>query len=468
MPSAVIASEWAEEVRRDRAKMDTVLRMVGPNGFRVFLNHWRFRNQETGGIEILGDVLWSGQEEFVRHVATDRFMFALKARKLGFTTIEQAWDGYTIRWRRGAQNSRVHLFSRRQDAADELLEAVTFGLDGLPEWMHLPKIKSTQSEVRWQADENDTRILKAYPADEETAVEATCNHGHVDEWARMANPRKVWQAIEPSMAGTCHIITTGLGPNNYSAPFWKAAMAGENPFTPVFISALNRPDRDEGWLAEKMRTMPELERKHEYPMVWEDALYGGVDLMFEGLLDAAGRDAYGPQPPKPGHRYVKAWDIGRHKDAAVCVVLDVTGDVIDVVHYERLRQQTYPMIQARIMAVHKAYPGLTVIEKNAAGEAVAENLPLAVSTPGHQSDLELFTTSATSKARILQGLRQGFQEQTVKYDPRACHQLDAELRAYMLPDDNLVQDSVMALAIAYEYVGIEPPKGRILRIQRWG
>jgi len=462
--TAVIAAEWADEVRHDPAKIGAVQRIMHPTaGFRVFLNYWRFRDQESGEIRMLGDVLWQGQEEFIRHVAVDRFMFALKARKLGFTTIEQAFDGYCSRWRWGAANSRVHLFSRRADAADELLEAVVFGLDGLPAWMQLPKVKATQSEVRYQAEEHDIRILKAYPADEETAVEATCNHGHVDEWARMGNPRKVWQAIEPSMAGTAHIITTGLGPNNYSSDFYKAAIAGENVFVPVFIGALNRPDRDANWLAEKMRTMPELERKHEYPMAWEEALYGGADLMFEGMLDAATRDAYGPQLPKPGHRYVKAWDIGRHKDAAVCVVLDITGDVIDVVHYVRLRRQPYPVIQARIEAVHAAYPGLTVIEKNAAGEAVAENLNMR---PGQ--DYELFFTSQPSKARILQGTRRGFMEQVLKYSAKAWPQLDSELKAYMLPDDRLVQDSVMALAIGYEHIGHEPPKGRIGRIQRWG
>lgn len=445
--------------------------------FRHFLKHWRFRDQRTGVIRRLGAELWAGQEKYVDEVGGHDWVFALKARKLGYTTIEEAYDGWCLRFRAleqpadivdestgdviGSANARVHLFSRRADAANELLETVVFGLDGLPEWMRLPKTKDTTSEVWYAADPEDKRILKAYPADEETAVEATCNHGHVDEWARMANPRKVLQAIEPSMAGSCHIITTGLGPNNYSAEWWMRCMAGESKFHPFFVGALNRPDRDEAWFEEKVRTMPERERKHEYPLVWEEALFGGADLMFDGLLAAATRDAYGPMDPQPGHRYIKSWDVGRHKDAAVGIVFDVTGDVIDVVHYQRLRGVPYPDLQARIEQVHEAYPGLTVIEKNAAGEAVMENLKI------REHEREGFATTGPSKSRILEGLVEGFQQQTVKYSAAAWPQLDAELKRYSIPDDKLVQDSVMAMAIGYDYVGRKPKAGRVRRIQTW-
>ena len=80
-------------------------------------------------------------------------------------------------------------------------------------------------------------------------------------------------------------------------------------------------------------------------------------------------------------------------------MLDVTEDVHDVVAYRRLRGVSYPEIQREIELMHKAYPGLTVIEDNAAGEAVRENLNL----PQHQ--VLGFRTTASSKARVIEQLR---------------------------------------------------------------
>jgi hypothetical protein len=91
------------------------------------------------------------------------------------------------------------------------------------------------------------------------------------------------------------------------------------------------------------------------------------------------------------------------------------------------------------------YPGITAIEKNAAGEAVLENLNL----PSHE--LKGFTTTNSSKARIIQQLKIAIQNWVIKWDADDCPQLDAEMRGYQLPDDNVVQDSGIALAIAEEY-----------------
>ena len=95
--------------------------------------------------------------------------------------------------------------------------------------------------------------------------------------------------------------------------------------------------------------------------------------------------------------------------------------------------------------MHKLFPGLLVIEDNAAGEAVRENLNLRA------HEVNGFNMTKPSKARILQQLKIALQNETLKWDPDACPQLDAEMRGYQLPDDNFVQDSVMTLAIALEH-----------------
>lgn len=434
--------------------------------FREWLNYWHFLDQETGQTRILGEVLWEAQEEFVRQTKEHSWIFFLKARKLGETTIECAYDAWVMRFR--DVNARVHLFSRREKAAQELLAAVKFGLERLPDWMRLPVDKATTNEYELRAGPEDRRLAVVYPADKETAVEATCTHGHVDEWARMGNPRKVWQAIEPSMAGSCHIVTTGLGPANYSSTFWRRCMAKDvadkrgRPMYACFIGVLNRPDRNPAWVEAKKRGVDEVEFRQEYPMTWEDALSGGGQYVFKAVdMKAAGTDFRGLCPAVKGRKYVKAWDIGRHQDAAVGIVLDVTDDVHDVVHYVRLREQKYPFIQAEIETVHRLYPGLTCVEKNAAGEAVLENLKI----PENQT--RGFSTTNSSKARIITALKIATQSWLIKWDPKACDQLDAEMRGYMLPDENVVQDSVMTLAIALEYAPEAHYAGTVGEIVGW-
>jgi hypothetical protein len=423
--------------------------------FRAFLDLWQFTDQESGQNRTLGEVLWPAQEEFVRITAAHRWVYVLKARKLGETTIACAFDAWVLRFR--DRNARVHLFSRREDAARELLAAVKGGLERLPAWLQLPVTRSTAEIFELGAGRDDRRIAKAYPADNETAVENSCTHGHIDEWARMGNPRKVWQAIEPTMAGSCHIVTTGLGPTNYSSIYWRRSQAGDTRHQPCFIGVLERPDRTQAWLSAQRRSMDDEQFRQEYPQTWEDALSGGGVYVFKSAeCELAAEYARGIFPSRAtfearwpfergSRKYIKAWDIGRHQDAAVGIVLEVTTGVHQVVGYERLRGQSYATIQQHIERMHAAWPGLTVIEDNAMGAAVRENLDIP------EEQLRGFQTTKPSKARIIAQLKLALQNQTLKWNPRDCPQLDAEMRGYQLPDDNVVQDSVIALAIAEEY-----------------
>jgi hypothetical protein len=99
-----------------------------------------------------------------------------------------------------------------------------------------------------------------------------------------------------------------------------------------------------------------------------------------------------------------------------------------------------------------------VIEKNAMGAAVLENLKIA------EHELEGFTTTAQSKARIIQNLAVQLQSWLIKWDPKACAQLDAEMRGYQDPDTHCVQDAVIALVIALEHAARAQTQGRILAI----
>jgi hypothetical protein len=449
-----IATHAINEVTRDQQKLEWLIWCH--LDFRYFLNFWWFLDQERQRPTKLGTVLWEGQEQFIQTMKTDRFIFALKARKLGFTTLDIAYDAWCARFR--GQNERVHLFSRREDAANELLGHVKYGLDRLPDWMKLPYGVTSRGELHLIGGPDDKRIVKAYPADEDTAVEATCTHGHVDEWARMRNPQRVWQAIEPSMANTCHIITTGMGPGNFSSEYWLKTKSGDTRFNPFFVPATARPDRPLEWVLQKRREMPANDARREYPLTDKDSLYAGADLKFSGDdLEEVGAMGRGLRPPEEGKTYIKAWDIGRHADAAVCTIWDPSEEWFDLVGYYRLRQHKYPMIQQKIAEVHLLYPGVTVVEKNAAGEAVMENIDL----PEHIMEREFHGhfTSGVSKARMISQMEVAIQNHDVGWLKDEVPQLHSEMDAYQIPDDRVIQDSVMSACIALDY-HLHPTKKR--------
>jgi len=250
--------------------------------------------------------------------------------------------------------------------------------------------------------------------------------------------------------GSCHIVTTSLGPENYAGQFWMRVMEGEvrdhagSPMQPCFIGALERPDRTKAWLDGTRKGTDAAHFKLEYPMTWEDALQGSAERFFNPAdVRACLEDCYGPAPARSRHRYVIGVDVGT-KDATVIIVDDITRDVHDVVHWVRLKDVTYTQIGYEIERVARAYPtALVVIEDNAAGMAVREHLDI----PVHR--LEGFKTTSASKGKMLTNLALATEGWLIRWPPQ-FEQLTNEMLAYRLPDENITQDCVMALAIAEE------------------
>jgi hypothetical protein len=457
-----IHPEYVTEVKNDKAKWAAIV--LCSIDFREFLNYWHFQDPESGEVKILGNELWLGQEEFVNVIKEHDMVFSLKARKLGYTTLACAFDGWCMRFR--DKNGRVHLFSRREGAAADLVERTKFGLKRLPEYMQLPISKDSQLEFRLKASSDDERVCQGYPADENTASEQTCTHAHVDEWWRMKNPQAVWGTIQPTLTHSCHLITNGKGSIGYPADFWHAALNGASEFYPMFVGAQARPGRDESFFQNMRETMTDLMVRHEYPLTWQDALAGSNDLVFrQEHLERTKKGAYGTRDAVPNHSYIKSWDIGRHMDATVGIVLDTSVRPMQVVEFYRVKNANYPMLQGLIEISHNNYPGITIIEDNNAGEAVRENLSI------NPREVEGWKTTKPSKALMLSQLVLAIENDEIKI-PSEYEQLHNELQTYTWEDQNITQDSVMALAIGVAKAKSRNksriPSGRIVDVIEWG
>jgi hypothetical protein len=229
--------------------------------------------------------------------------------------------------------------------------------------------------------------------------------------------------------------------------YYLRSEAGETRHTPVFVSALERPDRSPAWLEEKRRQEGKTRTLRNYPLSAEEAFAHASEPYFAPeLVEAAQRDALPSSPARKGEHYLKAWDLGR-KNPSVCVVLRAPlKDEVQVwqaVGYERLVGEDFPAIQRAIEAMHEQYPGPTVVEANNM-ESFIQNLGLP------QGELIAPTTTLPSKQAMLTEIEIQLQQQTLKIH-RDFQQLLGELADYRLPDDSITQDSVVALGLAISH-----------------
>jgi len=250
--------------------------------FLNFLPYWQFVNRETGEICSF-QKLWAGQQEFAELTARHRWILALKAGKLGFTELECAYDAWVALF--GGRNSRVHVFSRDDRAAQELIGYIRFGLRHLPDFLRPAFVEkldtgegsgATQHSLKFKLGLDDVRRVVCYAAGPNVSVDQSCQHAHVDELARMPFPKQTWQAVYTTIApeGSCHVVTRGAGEMNFVGTLWEAAAGHSSQLYPFFQPWTARPGRDRGWYELQAGSLTQQGLAHYAPENPADALAG--------------------------------------------------------------------------------------------------------------------------------------------------------------------------------------------------
>lgn len=145
---------------------------------------------------------------------------------------------------------------------------------------------------------DDTRSLKAFPATPNSAIETTMSHLVLDEWAHTFDPEALWAAVEPTLAprATSALITTAKNTGDFVHNYYRRSEAGETLHTPVFVGALERPDRSPEWLEQKRRQEGKLSSLRNYPQSAEEAFVSASEPYFAAeLVEAAQEDAPSPR-----------------------------------------------------------------------------------------------------------------------------------------------------------------------------
>jgi hypothetical protein len=445
----------AEGLRIIRDDLEARRRFIAcATSFCAWLDDWRYV-AEGGFPRTLAASIWEGQEQALEAMLAHPFLFALKGRQVGLTTLACAYDAWHVRF--GPPNATAHLFSKGEADAPELLEQVVYGLDNLPVFLGLPSTRSTVRIRRYDAGPHDTRTLRAFPADRTTGRGHTCTHAHIDEWSAMQWPARTLASILPSVAeaiGSCHILTTEcVGPESESAGYYRRCEAGEGTHVPLFVSSLARADRDEAWLEGQRRSMHPDAFNREFPTTAEQALEAAGERYFEATdVELADVDANGLGPARTyldrrgrerPFRYAVGVDVGFRQDATAIVVLELTDEGHDVVDYRYLTGASPAEVQRQIEHVATRYPNcLILVEDNGPGYVVRHNLDLA------DERVQGFTTGELSKERILDNLYAELRAQTIKWPHDDCPELTREM--YACRAGRHTGDTVISLALALE------------------
>jgi hypothetical protein len=349
---------------------------------------------------------------------TNRRRLILKARQVGMSNviaIEALYKALTT------PDRQILMISKGGLYAQQLITYCRHTLGGL---RHQPEI--AQENLTTLAFANGSRIV-SLSASPKTGRGFPASDLYLDEFAFALYDQMIYESAVPALAPD-GVLSTPNGRGNMYFRLWSGLEGGE--WSRHTIHWSDCPRYDEAWAETQRRNMTRQSFAQEYDcdfVASGDAVFAPDDLV-------KARQDWNPSPIGCD-RIINAWDIGRRQDHTVGISIGLRDDIWHEVAYDRLLVP-YPVVQSSIDARHLDLGGTTYVESNGVGDPVIENLAV---------DVEPFTTSVRTKTQAIQALQLLLQQGRFKY---GSEQLDRELGLYQWDDKALVQDSVMAAAIA--------------------
>lgn len=334
------------------------------------------------------------------------------------------------------------IISRDQGAAGEFLGYVRTALVNDP---HAPELVTDNS---YELELTNGGRAVAQPATRKAGRGTPATLVVLDEQAWQEYAALIWTAVLPTLAtteGRLFVLSTPNGYGNLFHELWEVAQDAASGWSPHFLPWWVHPD----WKAEPDWAA----RKKEEDHLTDEAFAQEYDVDFA----RSGSAVFEPNhiealwrmpaflPPLPGHKYVTAWDIARKQDAFVGFTFDISTSPFQVVAYERELRKSYPDQASAIETRHRTYPGRTVVESNGVGDPLIQFLSIRV---------DEFQTTALTKRNAIDALQLLVQRHEL-ISP-LIPQWKRELTLYQRKDEALVQDTVMAAAIAALIAGRPP------------
>ena len=376
------------------------------------------------------------QADCMRAAANPR-RIVLKARQIGFS---QVFALEALYYAITEPETTILLVSRSQDLATNLLRYCYLSYNSLDDSAALSLAKANEGEMGFA---NGSRI-KSIPANRSTGRGFAARRVYLDEFAYAAYDTDIYQSVAPTVSQGGY-LTIGSTPNGVGNLFHQLFLSGDG-FTRFAVPwhhcpAYWTPEEQVAGVPKGNAAWYRSERPKYTAQQWaaefECDFVGSGDALYPAeLLSTAEAGAQGETPPQAGRSYVTSVDVGRRQDATVINTFDITDRPYQRVAFERFERQPFPVIQSKIEARARRYPGPVYVESNGIGDPVIENLTVQARP---------FVTTAKTKWHALQTLLLLLESGDLKAQWDA--QERRELTMYRIDDSALTQDCVMSLAI---------------------
>lgn len=216
--------------------------------------------------------LFDYQTELLDLTRRQRFVIALKARQIGFTTLAMAHSLWLALFKPGAN---ILIISRTQDSSNKNLAQARLAYQFLPEWMKErgPKIENDSTKgISWKFSDGIISYMKAAPATASVFAGETASLVVWDE-AGLVEPASLQEDVLRTLiptteaGGSFWIISTARGAYNRFAKLYRNAKRGDSNFVPFFkpwsVSPFMRCSKDCGWCGGQENVKTSCVTKHD-------------------------------------------------------------------------------------------------------------------------------------------------------------------------------------------------------------
>ena len=337
------------------------------------------------------------QEKFLSSVETNPWIYVLKARQLGLTTIIAARNLWKVLF---IPNHKVAVLAHRGDSAQAIFEIYKRYYDHLPDFLQFPTDKSNVRELAFFHG----GMVRVMTAQSEGARGTTYQGLHCSEFAFWGDVEKTVAAAFQTAGPNAEIIleTTANGLNEANK-IWQEENGFDKIFYPWTDNSLYRKAGKTGRLHAKLKKVAEkhgldkqqlcwaqetLDTKcmnnwntfmQEYPFTAQMAFITSgerfFDLVFPHAQALPGRREYVP------HDKYRVYSLGvdvasgsPSGDYSSYCVMDVTDKDLPIVvatHYERSPPHEFAEL---VRKEAEKYEALVVVESNTYGLSVLEYL----------------------------------------------------------------------------------------------
>jgi hypothetical protein len=339
--------------------------------------------------------LWNWQMALLDRFQRDRRIILLKARQIGASELAASYALWLCRFH---PSKKALFISKNEDAATELITRAIFAHDHLPNWLQAgPEAfdgcvvnKSNMSYLEFalfdQQRHPHPSSIQSLPATKSAGRSKSASLVVLDEWAFQQYDKEIWTGIKPTVEyGSIIGISTANGLGNMFHKTWVNAVAGQNGFTPIFLSWRRHPERDDAWYAKEAKDNELWQLHQEYPSEPTEAFIQSGRPVFDRLYlakhgqyiasqnmsleDADGLTVW--EEPQEGHRYILAADVAEGTatgdyDAAVVIDRETWHQVAEL-H----GKWPFDVYARKLDALGKRYHNaLLAVERNNHGHAV--------------------------------------------------------------------------------------------------